>query len=155
MKDLCRQLPDFGRLAYPMRGEVTNRAVLGRKRHGRPEHFDMGAQRWGRPGWQQTRRPEDQQMTAAAKILPALKSLSGMKWSSRPAGTLGKADVAGEETEAHPVSHRGRGPSIRGKVCRDNAGKGLGPFPDFTGKGRFAVANSYQTPLRILASNWA
>ncbi len=25
----------FGRLAYPMRGEVTNRAVLGRKRHGR------------------------------------------------------------------------------------------------------------------------
>ena len=26
----------FGRLAYPMRGEVTNRAVLGRKRHGRP-----------------------------------------------------------------------------------------------------------------------
>ena len=38
MKDLCRQLPDFGRVAYPMRGEVTNRAVLGRKRHGRPEH---------------------------------------------------------------------------------------------------------------------
>ena len=38
MKDLCRQLPDLGRLAYPMRGEVTNRAVLGRKRHGRPEH---------------------------------------------------------------------------------------------------------------------
>jgi integrase len=29
------------------------------------------------------------------------------------------------------------------------------PFPDFTGKGRFAVANSYQTPLRILASNGA
>ena len=26
----------FGRLAYPMRGEVTNRVVLGRKRHGRP-----------------------------------------------------------------------------------------------------------------------
>ena len=26
----------FGRLAYPMRGEVTNRAVLGRKRHGCP-----------------------------------------------------------------------------------------------------------------------
>jgi hypothetical protein len=29
VKDLCRQLPDLGRLAYPMRGEVTNRAVLG------------------------------------------------------------------------------------------------------------------------------
>jgi hypothetical protein len=38
VKDLCRQLPDFGRLAYPMRGKVTNRVVLGRKRHGRPEH---------------------------------------------------------------------------------------------------------------------
>jgi len=38
VKDLCRQLPDLGRLAYPMRGEVTNRAVLGRKCHGRPEH---------------------------------------------------------------------------------------------------------------------
>jgi hypothetical protein len=24
-----------------MRGEVTNRAVLGRKRHGRPEHLRM------------------------------------------------------------------------------------------------------------------
>ena len=34
-----RPLPSiarFGRLAYPMRGEVTNRAVLGRKRHGCP-----------------------------------------------------------------------------------------------------------------------
>ena len=38
MRDLCRQLPEFGRLAYPMHGEATNRAVLGRKRHGRPEH---------------------------------------------------------------------------------------------------------------------
>ena len=36
-----RPLPSitrFGRLAYPMRGEVTNRAVLGRKRHGRLEY---------------------------------------------------------------------------------------------------------------------
>jgi hypothetical protein len=27
--------------------------------------------------------------------------------------------------------------------------KNLGPFPDFTGKGRFAVANSYERPQRI------
>ena len=38
-----RPLPSIARfrtarIAYPMRGEVTNRAVLGRKRHGRPEH---------------------------------------------------------------------------------------------------------------------
>ena len=25
----------------------------------------------------------------------------------------------------HPVSHRGRGPGIRGQICRDNAGKEL------------------------------
>ena len=34
-----RPLPSiarFGRLAYPIRGEVTNRALLGCKRHGRP-----------------------------------------------------------------------------------------------------------------------
>ena len=35
-----RPLPSiarFGRLAYPMRGEATNRVVLGCKRHGRPD----------------------------------------------------------------------------------------------------------------------
>ena len=37
-------------------------------------------------------------MTAAAKDPPALKSLSGMLWFSRPSGLLGKADVTGEET---------------------------------------------------------
>ena len=93
----------FGRLAYPMRGEVTNRVLLGCKRHGRPG-IHIGCQRWERPGWQQTRRPEDQRMTAAAKSPPVLKSLNGMKWSSRPAGTLGKADVAGEETGKRTLS---------------------------------------------------
>jgi hypothetical protein len=35
-----RPLPSiarFGRLAYPMRGEVTNRVLLGCKRHGCPD----------------------------------------------------------------------------------------------------------------------
>ena len=41
----------FGQLAYPMRGEVTNRAVLGRKRHGR-SGIRRDGQRWERPGWQ-------------------------------------------------------------------------------------------------------
>src|SRR5271165_2106157 len=86
-----------------MRGEVTNRAVLGRKRHGRPEH-PTDAQRWERPGWQQTRRPEDHQMTAAAKAPPVQKSLNGLMWSSRPDGNLGKADVTGEETGKRTLS---------------------------------------------------
>ena len=41
----------FGRLAYPMRGEVTNRVLLGCKRHGRPGTH-IGGQRWERSGWQ-------------------------------------------------------------------------------------------------------
>src|SRR5215468_1618267 len=55
----------FGRLAYPMRGEATTRVLLGRKRHGRPG-IQSGRQRWERPGWQQTQRPEHYRMTAAA-----------------------------------------------------------------------------------------
>ena len=35
-----RQLPGFGRLAYPLRGEVTNRDMRGRKSHGRPASQD-------------------------------------------------------------------------------------------------------------------
>jgi hypothetical protein len=87
----------FGRLAYPMRGEVTNRVLLGRKRHERPG-IQSGRQRWERPGWQQTRRFEDHRMTAAAKSTPVLKSLNGFLWNSRPSGTGGKADVTGKET---------------------------------------------------------
>jgi len=44
-----------------MRGEVTNRVLLGRKRHGRPG-IQSRRQRWERPGWQQTRRLEDHRM---------------------------------------------------------------------------------------------
>src|SRR5262249_32374492 len=49
-----RPLPSiarFGRLAYPIRGEATNRALLGCKRHGRPGAH-IGGQRWERSGWQ-------------------------------------------------------------------------------------------------------
>jgi len=46
-----------------MRGEATNRAVLGRKTPRPPWTCDVpDAQRWERPGWQQTRRPEDDRM---------------------------------------------------------------------------------------------
>src|SRR5262245_27627556 len=49
-----RPLPSiarFGRLVCPMRGEATNRDLLGCKRHSRPG-IDFRCQRWGRPGWQ-------------------------------------------------------------------------------------------------------
>ena len=103
MKDLCRQLPDLGRLAYPMRGEATNRVLLGCKRHGRPDLRKEGS--GGNDlGGKQTRRPEDYRMTAAALRGPALKSLSGVSWFSRPTGLLGKADVTGEETGKRTLS---------------------------------------------------
>jgi hypothetical protein len=106
----------FGRLAYPMRGEATNRVLLGRKRHGRPG-IQIGCQRWERPGWQQTRRFEDYRMIAAAKTPPVLKSLNGFLWNSRPRRDWGKADATGEGNgQVHPVSHRSRGPGIRDAV---------------------------------------
>src|SRR5262245_37352315 len=49
-----RPLPSiarFGRLVCPMRGEATNRDLLGCKRHSRPG-IAFRCQRWGRPGWQ-------------------------------------------------------------------------------------------------------
>jgi hypothetical protein len=43
-------------------------------------------------------------MTAAAKAPPVQKSLNGFMWSSRPNGSLGKADVTGEETGERTLS---------------------------------------------------
>src|SRR5215831_12908282 len=31
--------------------------------------------------------------------------------------------LPGSTRQVHPVSHRGRGPGIRGQICRDNAGQ--------------------------------
>ena len=63
-----RQLPVFGRLAYPMRGEATNRVLLGRKSPGCP----AGVFRSGRDdlGGEQTWRPEHNEISATSKILP-------------------------------------------------------------------------------------
>ena len=79
----------FGRIAYPVRREVKNRVLLGRKRHGRAG-IQSGRQRWERPGWQQARKLEDHRMTAAAKSTAVLKSLNGFLWNRRPSGTGGR-----------------------------------------------------------------
>ena len=80
-----------------MRGEVTNRVLLGRKRHGRPG-IQSGRQRWERPGWQQTRRPEDHRMTAAAKSTPRSEVVERILVEQPTQWDWGKADVTGEET---------------------------------------------------------
>src|SRR5262249_21613530 len=84
-----------------MRGEVTNRVLLGRKRHGRPG-IQSGRQRWERPGWQQTWRLEDHRTTAAAKITLVLKSLNGFLWNSRPSGTWGRPTCRRRNGHVHP-----------------------------------------------------
>jgi hypothetical protein len=86
-----------------MRGEVTNRVLLGRKRHGRLAPV-LDASGGNDLGGKQTRRPEDYRMTAAAKPPPVPKSLNGFVWSSRPSGTLWKGDVTGEETGERTLS---------------------------------------------------
>jgi hypothetical protein len=74
-------------------------------------------------GGQQTGRPEHNEMSAAPKFSPA-----GNRWrghaGSRPILFLGKADDAGEETGKCTMRYRrGRGPSIPGRIRRDNVGK--------------------------------
>ena len=85
----------FERLANPMHVKVTTRVLLGGKRHG---CHGARAPRWERSGWQQTWRPERQEMTAAPKWAIALKSLSELLWLSRPAAHAGKVVVVREAT---------------------------------------------------------
>jgi hypothetical protein len=72
----------------------------------------------------QTRRPERKEMSAASSTSPAEKSYSRKQAGSRPSAFQGKADDTGEETGKRTLwDRRGRGPSIRGKIRRDNVGK--------------------------------
>jgi hypothetical protein len=75
-------------------------------------------------GGEQTRRPERKEMFAASKITPARSRDSRDEAGSRPTPFLGKADDTEEETgRCTPWDRRGMGPSIRGRIRRDNVGK--------------------------------
>jgi hypothetical protein len=66
----------FERLAYPMRGEVTNRAVLGCKRHGRlrhPEGCRTVGTIWVAANLEARRSTND----CSREIPPVQKSLNG------------------------------------------------------------------------------
>ncbi len=87
----------FKRLAYPMRGEVTNRAVLGRKRHGRLRH--LSGRRTVGTIWVAANLEARRLSNDCSRVIHAVqKSLNGVSWFSRPSGIVGKADVTGEET---------------------------------------------------------
>ena len=66
-----RQLPVFRRLVYPMRGEATNRVLLGRKSPGCPAGVRSGRDDLG---GEQTWRPEHNEISASSKASPRTKS---------------------------------------------------------------------------------
>lgn len=63
-------------------------------------------------------------MTAAPKICPGLKSLTGILWDAEPLFNGRRPMLPWEEMgKCTREAHRGRGPSTWGKICRDNVGK--------------------------------
>src|SRR5215467_13963023 len=120
-KSLYRQLPVFGRLAYPVRAEATKHDVPGRKSPGCPVAVRSGRNDLG---GEQTCRPEHYEISASSKT--TLRE-SRDSWDTRGKPThvfLGKADDTVEETgESTRWDRRGRGSSIQGKTFRANVGK--------------------------------
>src|SRR5215831_12330741 len=117
-----RQLPVFGRLAYPMRGEATNRVLLGRKSPGCPAVVFAavgtiwGASKLGGRNITKYLRPRNP---------PPARSRFKRDRCGKPTHfPLGKADDTVEETgESTRWYRRGRGSSIQGKTVGDNVGK--------------------------------
>jgi hypothetical protein len=120
-KSLRRQLPVFGRLAYPVCAEVTKRAMPGCKSPGCPAAVCAavgtiwGASKLGGLNIKEYLQPRN---------VPREKSYSRNEAGSRPSYVLGKADDTEEETGVCTSwDRRGMGSDIRGKICRDNVGK--------------------------------
>jgi hypothetical protein len=67
-----RQLPEFGRLAYPVRAEVTKHVLPGRKSPGCPAA--VRAEVGTTCGATQTWRPEHKEISAAPKFPARMKS---------------------------------------------------------------------------------
>src|SRR5215471_16573888 len=120
-----RQLPVFGRLAYPMRGEATNRVLLGRKSPGCPaESIRSGRDDLG--GEQTSSKLGGRNIT---KYLQPRKSpphevvSSGVTAGSRPIFPLGKADDTVEETGASTRCTAGVGdPASKNRLLEITSG---------------------------------
>jgi hypothetical protein len=118
---LRRQLPEFGRLAYPMHAEATKHVLLGRKSPGCPVAVCAAVGTiWGASKLGGLNITKCLQLRNAGP--PEI--VGGAIAGSRPILLLGKADDAGEETGTCTMRYRrGRGPSIPGRIRRDNVGK--------------------------------
>jgi hypothetical protein len=119
-KSFFCQLPVFGRIAYPVRAEATKHDKPGCKSLGCPaEIFAAVGATWeasklGGLNIKKCLQPRE---------LTAEKSRSRIPTGSRPKECLGKADDTEEETgKCTRWDRRGRGPGIRGQICRDNVG---------------------------------
>ena len=112
-KSLYRQLPVFGRLAYPERAEVTKHDMPGRKSLGCP----VGRLAAVGAIWEttQTQRPEHNEMSASSKTIP--RKVAFAERNRKPThSVLGKADDIGEETRyEHSVGPSGQGTRHLGK----------------------------------------
>jgi hypothetical protein len=119
-ESLYRQLPVFRRLAYPIRGEATNRVLLGCKSPGCPAGVRSGRNDLG---GEQTWRPEHNEISASSKSGPARSRHSRDRCGKPTHFPVGKADDTVEETGANTRWYRrGRGSSIQGKVLGITSG---------------------------------
>ncbi len=113
----------FGRLAYPLLGEVTNRDMRGRKSHSGPGEKNaptVGTTRVASTlgGLNITKLP------AAPRTKARVKSFCGSVCQVPTCLGNGEGRCrVGRNEYMHHLDSRGKGPSIRGKMCGDNAGK--------------------------------
>jgi len=119
---LHRQLPVFGRLAYPVRAEVTKRVLPGRKSLGCPVEKSAAVG----TTWEVSKLGglNIKKCLQSRKATSTRRRIRGMKREADPYLCMGKAVDTEEETgECTQWYRRDRGRSIRGKIRRDNVGK--------------------------------
>ena len=138
-KSLYRQLLDAdgehihcsGREQTEICVDVQAMAAWGRKKlsHGRN---DLGGE--------QTRRPEHHELPAAPKTNACMKSFCGniMRRPTHLGFGEGRC-LMGRNEHVHHEDSRGKGPGIRGKICGDNAGKGLVPVGAHSNRRRLGI----------------
>ena len=118
---MYRQLPEFGRLAYPVRAEVTMHDMPGRKSSGCPVAVCIAVG----TTWRASKlRGLNIKEYLQPRNSPREKSYSRNEAGSRPKRLVGKADDTDEETGKCSLwDRRGTGSSISGRIFRDNVGK--------------------------------
>src|SRR6516162_10557889 len=120
-KSPYRQLPVFRRLAYPMRGEATNRVLLGRKSPGCPAVvFAAVGTTWGasKLGGRNITKYLHPRKSPPHEVVS-----SGIDAGSRPTFPLGKADDTVEETGASTRGAAGVGdPASKNRLSEITSG---------------------------------